>query len=146
MRSRAALIGLVVLVAAGAFAGSRSAAAVDQSIGDRPGHKPERPLNTLTDLSDAIGGCWEWPPINQVQSGMTLTILLSFKRNGEIFGARLTYQSPGVSTEERDLYYRALADMMRRCSPLPFTDGLGNAVAGRPFTFRFTDTRKQKKA
>ena len=146
MRSRAALIGLAALVAAGGLAGSRPATAAERQIGDRPGKKPDGLLNTLNDIDDAITGCWEFPSINEVQSGMTLTIRLSFKRNGEIFGARLTYQSPGISTEERDLYYRALADMMRRCSPLPFTDGLGNAVAGRPFTYRFTDTRKQKKA
>jgi hypothetical protein len=143
MRCRAALIGLV---AAGVFAGSLPAVALEEGIGDRPGRKPEGPLNTLIDLSRAIGGCWEWPPLEEIQSGMTVTILLSFKRNGEIFGARLTHQSQATSPQERDLYYRALADMMRRCSPLPFTDGLGNAVAGRPFTFRFNDTRKQKKA
>jgi hypothetical protein len=76
---------------------------------------------------------------------MDLTIMLSFKRNGEIFGAHLTYESRPVSPQERDIYYRALANMMRLCSPLPFTDGLGNAVAGRLFAFRFHDTRKQKK-
>lgn len=145
MRFRAALIGIVALVAAG-LVGLLPAAAIDRSIGDRPGQSPKGPINTLIELSDAIGGCWEWPPIDDVQSGMTVTILLSFKRNGEIFGTRLTHQSATSSPRERDLYYRALAEMMSRCSPLPITDGLGNAIAGRPFTFRFNDTRKQKKA
>lgn len=146
MRSRAALIGLVALVAAGGFAGSPPAGAEPKADDLRPPKPPKETLTTLLDIRDALRACWEWPPIDDIQSGMDLTILLSFKRNGEIFGARLTYESRAVSTRERDLYYRALADMMRRCSPLPFSDGLGNAVAGRPFTFRFHDTRKQKKA
>jgi hypothetical protein len=35
---------------------------------------------------------------------------------------------------------------IKRCSPLPFTDALGNAVAGRPFTMRFLDDRKLEQA
>lgn len=146
MRSRAAFIGLVALVATGVLAGAWPARAQARQAEYGTGKSPSGPLNTLVDLTDAVQICWKWPPIDDVQSGMELTILLSFKRNGEILGARLTYQSQPISTRERDLYYRALADMMRRCSPLPFTDGLGNAVAGRRFIFRFNDTRKQKKA
>jgi hypothetical protein len=36
--------------------------------------------------------------------------------------------------------------MLQRCAPLPFTEALGNAVAGRPFTMRFIDDRKLKQA
>lgn len=39
-----------------------------------------------------------------------------------------------------------MAEALRRCNPLPFTDGLGNALAGRPMTIRFTDNRKLKQA
>jgi hypothetical protein len=143
MRSRAAFIGFIALVAAG-IASSLPAGA-QETLDVRPGQSPKKILNTLVDIYEAVHGCWEFPPINEVQSGMDVTIFLSFKRNGEIFGARLTYQTKNVSPRERDLYYQALADMMRRCSPLPFTDGLGNAVAGRPFPFHFPDNRKLKK-
>src|SRR3954454_12105589 len=69
---------------------------------------PRGPLNTLLDVRDALRGCWEWPPFSETKVGMDLTVLLSFKSNGEIFGARITYQSTAVSEEERSLYYGVL--------------------------------------
>jgi len=75
-----------------------------------------------------------------------LTVRLSFKSDGKIFGARVTYQSPDVAVDERVLYYRALVASIKRCSPLPVTPELGEAIAGRPFYFHFHDTRKQREA
>jgi hypothetical protein len=39
-----------------------------------------------------------------------------------------------------------MAQAIRRCTPLPFTDALGNALAGRLLTIRFIDNRKLKQA
>jgi len=39
-----------------------------------------------------------------------------------------------------------VAKMLKRCAPLPFSGALGNALAGRPFTIRFTDQRKFRQA
>ena len=107
---------------------------------------PKGPLNTLLDVRDALRGCWQWPPLHETKSGMDLTIRLSFKSNGEIFGFRITYQSANVSDDERALYYGVLLQALRLCSPLPVSESLGNAIAGRPFSFRFHDTRQQRKA
>ena len=106
----------------------------------------ERPLTTIRDVTDAIRKCWVWPHAFDIKTGMDITILLSFRRNGEIFGGRVTYQSANVSQEERSVYLAALAATIRRCSPLPLSESLGNAIAGRPFRFHFSDTRKQRKA
>jgi len=103
-------------------------------------------LNTLEDVKHTIQHCWRWPPARAIRDGMELTVRLSFKRNGEIFGARVTHQSRDVSDDEQFAYYRALVLMMKRCSPLPVTPALGDAIAGRPFFFRFHDTRKQREA
>ena len=105
-----------------------------------------KPLNTLADVKQAIRSCWRWPSIHAIRTGMELTVQLSFKRDGEIFGARVTYQSPDVSDDERVLYYRALVLTIKRCNPLPLTPDLGEAIAGRPFYFHFRDTRKQREA
>jgi hypothetical protein len=134
MRWSGALCGGALLAAAWPAAVSAEAAA------------PKGPLNTLLDVRDALRGCWEWPPLSETKVGMDLTIRLSFKRNGEIFGARITYQSTGVSEEERSLYYGVLMRTLSLCSPLPVSDSLGQAIAGRPFHFRFHDTRHQRKA
>ncbi|MBM3529341.1 MAG: hypothetical protein FJX62_14720 [Alphaproteobacteria bacterium] len=108
--------------------------------------RPPRQLDTLADIGKALRACWRWPPAGEVRSGMELTVLLSFKRNGEIFGARIVYQSRDVSERERALYHGALLDTLRRCNPLPVSDSLGHAIAGRPMRFRFHDTRQQRKA
>ena len=100
----------------------------------------------MADIRQALRGCWQWPPVSEARSGMELTVRLSFKRNGEIFGARITYQSAGVSDEERALYHGALLAALSRCSPLPLSESLGEAIAGRPFVFHIHDTRQQRKA
>jgi hypothetical protein len=107
---------------------------------------PKGPLNTTADIRQALRGCWQSPPASEARSGMELTVRLSFRRNGEIFGARITYQTPGVSDEERSLYYGALLAALARCSPLPLSASLGEAIAGRPMTIHIHDTRQQRKA
>jgi hypothetical protein len=104
------------------------------------------PLNTIKDVQDAIKKCWIWPAAADLTTGMDITIMLSFRRNGEIFGGRMTYQTPNVSEQERAIYFAALAATIKRCSPLPLSDSLGGAIAGRPFSFHFIDNRKQRKA
>jgi hypothetical protein len=135
MRSIGACFGVAMLSAVTLSAGAFAEPAA-----------PKGPLNTLADVSKALRGCWRWPPLSEIRNGMDLTIRLSFKRDGEIFGARITYQTHDVSKEEQALYYGALIDALKRCSPLPVSASLGEAIAGRPFTFRFHDTRKQRKA
>jgi hypothetical protein len=107
---------------------------------------PQAPLNTIKDVQNAIKKCWAWPSAADIGPGMEITVLLSFRRNGEMFGGRITHQAPEVSDAVKAAYYEALAAMIRRCSPLPLTDNLGGAIAGRPFIFRFIDDRKQKRA
>jgi hypothetical protein len=104
-------------------------------------------LNTLKDLGAALRACWTPPPLAQSRAGMQITVQLSFKRNGELLGSpRITFETAGATNDERLAYRIALAETLKRCTPLPFTAALGNAVAGRPFTMRFMDERKLKQA
>jgi hypothetical protein len=108
---------------------------------------PPGPINTLRELSSALQACWVPPPLDQARAGMQITVRMSFRRNGELFGQpRITFETAGASDDERLAYRIAVAGMLRRCAPLPFTEALGNAVAGRPFTMRFIDNRKLKQA
>ena len=112
-----------------------------------PAQQPPAQLNTLNDLGAALRACWVPPPLDQSRPGMQITVQMSFKRNGDMFGRpRITFESAGASDDERLAYRIAVVQMLKRCSPLPFTDALGNAVAGRPFTMRFVDARKLKQA
>jgi hypothetical protein len=36
-----------------------------------------------------------------------------------------------------------VAQALKRCASLPFTEAFGNAVAGQPFTMTFVDDREQ---
>jgi len=75
---------------------------------------------------------------------MQVTVLMSFKRNGELFGQpRIVFQSREASDTQRSSYSDAVAQMLKRCASLPFTEALGNLVAGQPFTMTFFDDREQ---
>jgi hypothetical protein len=112
--------------------------------GGAAAQSPRAPVNTLNELEAALLACWEPPPIEQSRPGMQITVLMSFKRNGELFGQpRITFQSKDASDAERVSYRTAVAEMLKRCASLPFTQALGNALAGAPLTMRFVDDRER---
>lgn len=110
-----------------------------------PGHgddQPEHKLNTIREMFDALRVCWVPPPASEAREGMQMSVRLSFKRTGEIIGApRVTYTTPNTPREIRDTYYHAITAALERCTPLPFTNGMGGAVAGRPIAIRYVDNR-----
>jgi hypothetical protein len=111
------------------------------------GQQPAAALNTIAEVFAALEACWIPPGLEQARAGMQITVMLSFKRNGELLGKpRITYETPGASDDERTSYRVAMAQALRRCTPLRFTDALGGALAGRPLTMRFIDNRKLKQA
>ena len=104
----------------------------------------QAPINTPTELEAALQACWVPPPMEQSRLGMRITVLMSFKRNGELFGEpRIIFQSREASEAERSAYRIAVAQTLKRCASLPFTEALGNLVAGQPFTMTFFDDREQ---
>jgi hypothetical protein len=106
--------------------------------------KAQAPINTLTDLEAALQACWVPPPMGQSRPGMQITVLMSFKRNGELFEQpRIVFQSREASDTQRSSYRTAVAQTLKRCASLPFTQALGNTVAGQPFTVTFVDDREQ---
>jgi hypothetical protein len=102
----------------------------------------ERRLNTIDDMFAALRACWEPPAKDESRVGTQLSVRLSFKRNGEPVGPpRVTYVSSGTSKEVRQTYLDAVTASLKRCTPLPFSKGLGGALAGRPIAIRFIDDR-----
>jgi hypothetical protein len=132
---------------AGAVQVTGAALAIAVVVSSAAAQKPRAPLNTLKDIGAALQACWVPPPLDQSRPGMQITVLMSFRRNGELFGQpRITFESAGASEDERLAYRIAVAQMLQRCAPLPFTEALGNAMAGRPFRMRLIDERKLKQA
>src|SRR5262245_39241411 len=72
--------------------------------GSAAAQSPRAPINTLSEVEAALLACWEPPPIEQSRPGMQITVLMSFKRNGELFQQpRITFQSTSPAIRERDL-------------------------------------------
>jgi hypothetical protein len=109
--------------------------------------RPATPLNTIQEVFRALEACWIPPDLDHAKPGMQITVLLSFKRSGDLNGEpRITYETPSASEPQRLAYRLALAQAITRCTPLPFTEALGKALAGRPMTMRFIDRRNLKEA
>ena len=106
----------------------------------------DAPVNTLQEISDKLRQCWKSPKLPPSRAEMQITVLVSFTRNGEILGRpRITYESPDATDDDRLQYRIAVMNMLQACTPMNFTDSLGNAVAGHPFAMRFNDRRRKPK-
>jgi hypothetical protein len=76
---------------------------------------------------------------------MQMSVRFAFNRNGGIIGEpRVTYATPGVDDDTRKTYRAAIKDALDRCTPLPFSAGMGGAIAGRPIAIRYVDNRKRE--
>lgn len=98
-------------------------------------------IDRIADVFAAIQSCWR-PPAGSGYSGQEITLRMSFKRNGEVLGQpRITYYRTGTEADQREPFTRSVREAFAQCTPLPFTESLGRAIAGRIFTFRFIDAR-----
>ena len=107
-------------------------------------------LDTIKDVYAKLYSCWQPPPASRANP-MDITVIVSFNREGAILGQpRITYESANAGDNDRIAYRIAVMETLQRCTPLPFTEGLGGAVAGRPFAVQFqnpqtsTQTRREK--
>jgi hypothetical protein len=111
---------------------------------DTAAQNAQAPINTVNGLEAALLACWVPPPLDQSRPGTQITVLLTFKRSGELFGQpRITFVSPEASEDQRSAYRAAVAEMLKRCASLPFTESFGNGMAGAPMSMRFVDDREQ---
>jgi hypothetical protein len=102
--------------------------------------EPEQ-VNTIREVFAKLGTCWKPPPTSQANP-IDITVIVSFNRAGEILGhPRITYESEQATDNDRLHYRIAVMEALQRCTPMPFTESMAGAVAGRPFAVRFR-TRK----
>jgi hypothetical protein len=98
-------------------------------------------LDTIKDVLVRLHGCWKPPPLSRANP-MDITVIVSFNREGNILGRpRITHESEHAGDNDRLQYRIAVMEALQRCTPLPFTEALGGAIAGRPFAVPFR-TRK----
>ena len=105
----------------------------------------EHKLDSIASLFAALRGCWVPPSEDEARPGMQMAVRFSFKRSGEIIGTpRVTYVSPDAPREARESYRNAVTAALERCTPMPFSKGLGGAIAGRPIAIRYVDNRTRQ--
>ena len=89
-------------------------------------------------------GCWKPPAASVANPDIDITVIVSFDHDGNILGKpRITYQSEQATDNDRLQYRIAVMEALQRCSPMPFTDAMAGAVAGRPFAIQFHNRKPQ---
>jgi hypothetical protein len=114
-------------------------AAQAQNSSPAPGHgqAPAVPVNTIKEVFERLGQCWK-PPAGPGVNPMDITVIVSFNRSGAILGhPRITYESAQATDRDRLAYRVAVMETLQRCTPMPFTETMAGAVAGRPFAVQF---------
>jgi hypothetical protein len=105
-----------------------------------PSPAPAQPaqVNTIADVVARLRACWQPPDAKRAHPGIDITVIVSFNRAGQILGKpRVTYESEQADDNDRLLYRIAVMEALQRCVPMPFTESMAGAVAGRPFAVRF---------
>ena len=119
----------LLLAAAALLFGITSAAAEDAQV------------NTIQDIFRHLHTCWKPPPVARAHP-IDITVVVSFNRAGNILGhPRITYESAEASDDDRLQYRIAVMEALQRCTPMPFTDAMAGAAAGRPFAIQFRNRK-----
>jgi hypothetical protein len=97
--------------------------------------QPAPELSLLRQVGPSIYRCWR-PPAGS--AGQELTVVMSFKRNGEVLGRpRISHSLLTGSTQHQKEFVTSVLDAIAACTPLHLSQSLGSAMAGRPFAMRF---------
>ena len=103
--------------------------------------QPER-LDSIRDVFAKLHSCWKPPPASRANP-IDITVVVSFNRDGGIIGRpKITHESEQASDNDRLIYRVAVMEALQRCTPLPFTEALGGAIAGRPLAIPFRSRNK----
>jgi hypothetical protein len=94
-------------------------------------------VNTIQDIFRHLRTCWKPPPASRARP-LDITVVVSFNRSGNILGhPRISYESAEAFDNDRLQYRIAVMEALQRCTPMPFTDAMAGAAAGRPFAIQF---------
>ncbi|MGA2055601.1 MAG: hypothetical protein ABSG88_09845 [Bradyrhizobium sp.] len=106
--------------------------------GSTPAPAQPAQVNTIAELFARIRTCWRPPDATLAHPDIDITVIVSFNRAGEILGRpRVTYESEQADDNDRLQYRIAAMEALQRCVPMPFTEAMAGAAAGRPFAIGF---------
>jgi len=100
-------------------------------------------VDTLEAMWDALGRCWT-PPLGS--GGLEVTVRFSLKRDGTLNGKpQITWLKRDGSEAERKDFVASVFRALDTVLPVPFTESMGSASAGRPVTMRFSSRNPNEK-
>ena len=98
------------------------------------------PVNTLNEVWSAIVACWKPPPGS---AGLAITLTFSLRRNGTMIGQpRVSWSKLAGDEALQRGFVASVLDALAAALPLPLSDGMGGAIAGRPLALRFAAEAK----
>ena len=98
-------------------------------------------VDSIHDVIARLRTCWKPPPAGR--AGIDITVVVSFNRSGDILGhPKITYESEQATDNDRVMYRIAVMEALQRCTPMPFTEGMAGAVAGRLFRVQFQNRKR----
>jgi hypothetical protein len=99
-------------------------------------------VNTIKEVVAKLRSCWKPPPPSRANPEIDITVLVSFNRAGDILGhPKITYESEQATENDRVMYRIAVMEALQRCTPMPFTESMAGAVAGRTFAVQFRNRK-----
>ncbi len=100
-------------------------------------------VDNIREVFARLRNCWKPPPPSRASPGIDITVRVTFNREGEILGhPRVTYESEQATDNDRLQYRIAVMEALQRCTPMPFTESMAGATAGRPFAIRFHSPKR----
>ena len=102
------------------------------------------PANTLAELQRQFGACMGGKPLGP--PGSRLTIMLTMKRDGSIFGKpRITFSHLEGDANQRRRFVDDAERAVEACLPFRITPALGQAIAGGPFFVTLSRPKPEQK-
>lgn len=101
-----------------------------------------RVLERYNEIGPALIACWR-PP--EGTEGMEITLVFSFRKNGEILGKpRISFTRLHGDADLQKRFVASALAALAACTPLNLSEGLGAAVAGRPFAMLYRARARQQ--
>ena len=103
------------------------------------------PADSLATLWQTLGGCAKIGGVPAPALGSEVTVLFSLKRDGSLLGQpRITHSRLLGDRADQQAFMAAALGAVAKCLPIPITDGLGGAIAGRPLRLRLTSHKPER--
>jgi hypothetical protein len=98
-------------------------------------------VDTLDEMWTALYACWQ-PPADS--DGLEITLTFSLRRNGTMISQpRVSWSKLAGDSERQRAFVASVLNALEKSLPLPLSDGMGGAIAGRPLALRFRTARQK---